>query len=422
MKSFEWLLAWRYTRGSHKDGFISFISIMSMLGVMAGVALLIIVLSVMNGFQREVRERMLSVIPHVQVYPQPDVAEGWEAPLTESIKKNPEVLGVAPYMTSQSIILHDSEMIGVKVEGIDPALEASVSEVPKKIIAGQGDLNDLRAGEFNIVVGVELARRLGLEIAPDQFVLGEQITLLAPEVDSTIAGTLPRMRQFNVVGIISAGHFEIDNAYVYLNVNDAKALYRDGNRGLRVKLKDMEEATVVAREIKKAAPMRVFAQDWSSINPAWFSAVKTEKTMMTIILLCIVIVAAFNLVSMLVMTVNEKKADIAILRTQGSSRMSIMRVFMTQGALIGGMGTLLGVGLGVLVAVNIGSIVHGVEALFNIEVLPKGVYFISTMPSQVRPNEVIVIAIASFCLSLLATIYPSRKAANVEPARALRYE
>lgn len=421
--SFEWLLGWRYTRasrGATKNRFISFISALSMVGIVLGVAALIIVLSVMNGFQREVRERMLSVIPHVQVYPAPDTPEGWEAPLAQSIGKNKEVVGIAPYMSSQSIVLQEGSMLGVKVEGIDPTQEAKVSEVPKKII--QGSLADLKEGEFNIVLGVELARRLGLEVEKDKFALGEPVTLLAPEANITVAGAMPRMRPFNVVGIIKAGHFEIDNSYAYVNVNDAKKLFHEGNMGLRVKIKDMDQAKAVGRWIEDNASQPVLTQDWTSINPTWFSAVKTEKTMMTIILLIIAIVAGFNLVSMLVMTVNEKQADIAILRTQGASRRSIMQIFMIQGALIGGLGTLIGVVLGVLAAWNIGSIVHGLELLFHFEALPQGQYFISRMPSEVRLGEVVSIAVMSFALSLLATIYPSRKAAAVEPAKALRYE
>lgn len=422
--SFEWLLGWRYTRasrGTSKNRFISFISALSMVGIVLGVAALIIVLSVMNGFQHEVRERMLSVIPHVQVYPAPDVAAGWETPLVASIQQNPEVIGIAPYMSSSSIALQDSEMVGIKVEGIDPAQEGKVSDMPKKIVAG--NLSDLKEGEFNIILGIELARKLGIQTDKAMFRAGEsQVTLLAPDANVTVAGIVPRMRPFNVVGIVNAGHFEIDSTFAYVNLNDAKKLFHDGNAGLRVRLKDMDEAKTVGRWIEINASTPVMTRDWTSINPAWFSAVKTEKTMMAIILLIITIVAGFNLVSMLVMTVNDKQADIAILRTQGASRRSIMQIFMIQGALIGGLGTLIGVVLGVLVAWNIGSIVHGIELGLNIEVLPKGVYFINRMPSEVRNLEVVLIAAISFGLSLLATIYPSRKAAAIEPAKALRYE
>lgn len=424
--SFEWLLGWRYTsvsRGAHKNRFISFISILSMIGIILGVAALIIVLSVMNGFQKEVREKMLSVIPHIQVYAAPNTPEGWEQPLSQLIAKNPQVQGVAPYMSSQSIILHQGDMLGVKVEGIDPTQENQVSDVGKKLIAG--GLDGLQDGSFNIVLGVELARTLGLQTGPNQFDLGKEVTLLAPEANVTVAGMMPRMREFKVVGIVSSGHFEIDNSFAYIHVGDATRLFRDGNRGLRVKVNDMEQAQKVGMQIETAAEkggFHVLSRDWTTINPAWFSAVKTEKTMMTIILLIITIVAGFNLVSMLVMTVNEKQADIAILRTQGASRRSIMKIFMIQGALIGGLGTIIGVALGILVAANIGSIVSGLEHLFGMELLPKGVYFINRMPSDIRWQEVVTIALVSFGLSLLATIYPSRKAAAVEPARALRYE
>lgn len=421
--SFEWLLGWRYTRVSRGDShnrFISFISALSMVGIVLGVMALIVVLSVMNGFQKEVRDRMLSVVPHVQVYPGVDAPENWAQPLIQTINSNPEVVGVAPYMSSQSLVLQDGEMTGIKVEGIDPALESHVSDVSKKLI--QGSLNALNPNEFNIVLGVELARRLGLEVAHNQFALNETVTLLAPEANITVAGVIPRMRAFTVVGIVSTDHFEIDSSYAYVHVSDATKLFHDGQAGLRVKVNNIDKALDVGHWIEDNAPFSVRTNDWTSINPAWFSAVKTEKVMMTIILLFITMVAGFNLVSMLVMTVNEKQADIAILRTQGASRRSIMRIFMIQGALIGGVGTLVGVVLGVLTALNIGSIVGFIEYLLNIEVLPKGVYFISRMPSDVRFNEVMIIALVSFGLSLLATIYPSRKAANIEPARALRYE
>lgn len=426
MNSFEWLLGWRYTsvsRGAHQNRFISFISILSMVGIVLGVAALIIVLSVMNGFQQEVRSKMLSVIPHIQVYAAPETPAGWENSLGQLIRKNPEVQGVAPYMTSQSIILHQGDMLGVKIEGIDPTQENQVSEVGQKLVAGK--LSDLTDGDFNIILGVELARTLGLETAPNRFALGQEVTLLAPEASVTVAGMLPRMRAFKVVGIVSSGHFEIDNTFAYIHVNDATRLFHNGNKGLRVRIKEMDAAQVVGAQIETAAGkagFNVMARDWTSINPAWFSAVKTEKTMMTIILLIITVVAGFNLVSMLVMTVNEKQADIAILRTQGASRRSIMKIFMIQGGLIGGMGTLIGIGLGVLVAFNIGSIVAGIEHLTGLVLLPKGVYLINRMPSEVRWHEVLTIALTSFGLSLLATIYPSRKAAAVEPARALRYE
>ena len=423
--SYEWLLGWRYTRssrGSHKSGLISLISALSIVGIALSVAALIIVLSVMNGFQREVRGKMLSVIPHIQVYPAPEVAAqtGWEAGLTEKIRQNKEVMGVSPYMSSQAIILSNDELIGVKTEGVEPATEKEVSEVPSKLVAGK--LEDLKDGEFNVIIGLELANRLGIALGNDQYDLGKSITLMAPEANTTPAGVVPRMREFKVVGVIASGHYEIDNNFIYINVNDAKRLFHNGNAGLRVKVKNMDEAADVGRWIEENSSAPVFAQDWSSMNPSWFSAVKTEKIMISIILLLITTVAIFNLVSMLSMTVNEKLADIAILRTLGASKRSVNRVFMIQGALIGGAGTFFGVFFGVLVALNVGSIVAGLEKLFQTDFLPKGVYFISRMPSEVRLNEVLLIAGVTFGLSLIATIYPSQKAAAVEPAKALRYE
>ncbi|MGL4767724.1 MAG: lipoprotein-releasing ABC transporter permease subunit [Formosimonas sp.] len=415
--TFEWLLAWRYTRGARGSNsslkMVSFVSWLSMIGTVIGVASLIVVMSVMNGFVTEIRDKMLSVVPHVQVYPAPDAPDGWSKNLTAKIKQNPEVLGVAPYMSSASIILQEGDLKGVKVEGVDPALESEVSQVAQKLIAGQ--LTDLKAGEFNVILGAELANHLGVKVA-------DKVTVMAPEINTTIAGMAPRLRDFNVVGIIYTDHFEVDNSYVFMHVADANSLFQTGAAGLRIKIKDMNQADAVADWIANNAGMPVQTRVWTSFNPGWFSAVKTEKVMISIILLLIVAVAAFNLISMLMMTVKEKNSDIAILRTLGASRGSIMKIFMVQGALIGGLGTLFGVFWGVLIAANVGSIVGWIERVVGMDLLPKGQYMIGVMPSQVRPTEVLIIAVCSFLISLLATIYPSRKAANLEPARALRYE
>lgn len=415
--SFEWLLAWRYTRGSRGANsslkLVSFVSWLSMIGTVIGVASLIVVMSVMNGFVTEIRDKMLSVVPHVQVYPSSNAPEDWAQNLTAKIKQNPEVIGVAPYMSSASIILQEGDLKGIKVEGIDPEFENQVSQVGQKLIAGQ--LSDLQAGQFNIIIGSELANHMGVQI-------GDKITIMAPEVDTSIAGVTPRMREFNLTGVIYTDHFEVDNTYAFMNVDDARSLFHNGSKGLRIKLKDMNQAESVADWIDLNAGMPVVTQTWTSFNPGWFSAVKTEKVMISIILLLIVAVAAFNLISMLMMTVKEKNSDIAILRTLGASRGSIMKIFMVQGALIGGLGTLFGVFWGVLIAANVGSIVGWIEKIVGMDLLPKGQYMIGVMPSQVRPMEVLIIAVCSFGISLLATIYPSRKAANLEPAKALRYE
>ena len=422
--SFEWLLGWRYTRAPRGSGsslkLVSFVSWLSMIGTVIGVAALIIVLSVMNGFQTQIRDKMLSVIPHIQVYPAPNVPADWNSTLTNKIKSNPDVTGVAPYMGTQSIVLQEGNLVGVKVEGVDPNFEDLVSEVSQKLVAGK--LSDLKAGEFNIIIGSELAHKLGLQLGENEYALGSKITVMAPEVDTTIAGMTPRMRDFNLVGVVYTDHYEVDNTYTFIHVNDAKSLFHNGDPGLRIKLKDMDKAESVASWIEENANMPVLTQTWTSFNPGWFSAVKTEKVMISIILLLIVAVAAFNLISMLMMTVKEKHSDIAILRTLGASRASIMKIFMIQGAMIGGLGTILGVFFGVLVALNVGSLVAGLEQLIGADLLPKGQYLIGVMPSQVRPTEVVIIAVFSFLISLLATIYPSRKAANIEPARALRYE
>lgn len=426
--SYEWVLGWRYTRssrGAHKNKLISFISGLSILAITLSVMSLIVVLSVINGFQTDVRGTMLSVIPHVQVYPsqatlaQPD----WETRLTQKIKENPEVLGVSPDYSSQAVVLNDSELLPAKVEGINPVTESEVSNVPNKMVAGH--LTDLKDGEndYDVVIGTELAKQLGMYVGNGQYELGHSITLMSTEANATVAGLLPRMREFKVVGVFFSKNFEIDKGYIYMHVNVAKKMFLNGSSALRVKLANMDKAPEVAHQIELSSVLPVTAEDWSAINPSWFSALKTEKVMIAIILLMITLVAIFNLVSMLSMTVNEKLADIAILRTLGASRRSITKIFMIQGALIGGLGTFFGVFFGVLIAYNVGRIVSTLESLLHTDILPKGgVYVLSYMPSEVRWTEVGTIAAITFGLSLLATIYPSRRAAAVEPARALRYE
>lgn len=414
--SFEWLVGLRYTRAgkrSSRNSFISFISLISMAGIALGVAALIIVLSVMNGFQKEVRDRMLSVLPHIEVFDASGVIPDWKQTAKEA-EKHTSVLGAAPYVDAQSMIINDGVMRGAMMRGILPEEEPKVSVVATKMKAGK--LSDLKEGAFNIILGIELARAMHVGI-------GEKVTLAAPEGQITPAGTIPRLKAFTVVGVFEAGHYEFDSAMAFIHLNDAQKFFRqDAPSGVRLKIKDMLHAPQVAFELSHTLGGSLVARDWSQQNSNYFAAVKTEKTMMFIILTLIIAVAAFNLVSTLVMTVTEKQADIAILRTLGASPLSIMKIFMIQGGLVGLFGTALGVVSGVIVALNIDVIVPFIERLFGVQFLNKEIYVISSLPSELHWPDVWAIGGIAVVLAFLATIYPSWRAARVKPAEALRYE
>lgn len=408
----------RYTRSKRRktvgkrDGFLSFISGISTAGIALGVAALIVVLSVMNGFQKEVRDRMLSVLSHVEITA-PDGLANWE-PIALRVAKEPHVLGVAPMVSSQGLLSRDSIMRGVAIRGVLPSEEGKVSELPKQFVVGS--IEDLQPGSFGVALGAQLASIVGAQV-------GDRINLIIPESDITPAGAMPRMRTLQVVGIVDSGHYEYDSSLAIMHWKDAAALLRLQNpTGLRVKLDDMQRAPEVAADLAQVVPQALWVTDWSRSNRNWFAAVQTEKKMMFIILTLIIAVAAFNLVSTLVMTVNEKQADIAILRTMGASPGLIQRVFLVQGLAIGLLGSLAGVGLGLLIALNIDVIVPAIEAIFRVRFLPRDVYFISELPSDVRLSDVVTVGLMAFGLSVLATLYPSRRAAKVQPAEALRYE
>ncbi len=414
--SFEWLVGLRYTRAgrrSRRNSFISFISLISMAGIALGVAALIIVLSVMNGFQKEVRDRMLSVLPHIEVFDASGVIPDWQA-TASAAQKHPEVLGSAPYVDAQSMIINGDIMRGTMLRGILPEEEPKVSIVSTKVKAGK--LTDLRSGAFNIILGVDLARAMHVGI-------GDKVTLAAPEGQLTPAGTIPRLKAFTVVAVFEAGHFEFDSGMAFIHLEDAQKFFRqDAPTGVRLRIKDMLKAPHVAYELSQTLGGSLIARDWSQQNSNYFAAVKTEKTMMFIILTLIIAVAAFNLVSTLVMTVTEKYADIAILRTLGASPTSIMKIFMIQGGLVGMLGTVFGVLSGVVVALNIDVIVPFIESLFGVQFLPKELYVISNLPSDLHWSDVWTIGGIALLMAFLATIYPSWRAARVKPAEALRYE
>ena len=414
---FEFRIGWRYTRqgrrGRGKNGFISFISVMSAASIALGVMALIVVLSVMNGFQKEVRDRMLSVIPHVEVISYSGALQNWQQTAV-IVSKNSHVLGVAPYSSGQGLLSTGSSVRGVLLRGIDPGLETKVSDIDKQMAYGK--LTDLQAGEYGIVLGLDLARLLRLSV-------GDKVNVIIPQGRATPAGIVPRMRAFTLTGVFSSGHYEYDSSMALIHIKDAQTLFRqNGPAGLRVRVDDMNKAPQISFEILKSLPDTFAVTDWSRQNRTWFAAVQVEKRMMAIILFLIVLVGAFGLVSSMVMTVTEKQSDIAILRTLGASPVSIMTVFMVQGAVVGIAGVASGVILGLLLACNLDVIVPAIESLFGIQFLPKEVYFISSLPSDPRAEDIVPIALFSLILSLLATIYPSWRAAKTKPAEALRYE
>ena len=414
---YELLLGWRYTRAgraTRRNGFISFISGVSMLGIALGVAALIIVLSVMNGFQKEVRDRMLGVLSHIEVFE----ANGQAIPdlpqVLSTIEARPEVLGAAPFVGAQALIARGEDMKGALVRGIDPTLEPKVTDLAAEL--ADTVLPRLASGGFGIVLGGELARSLGV-------VVGDTVTLIAPSGQVTPAGVVPRVRSMTVVGTFDSGHYEYDSALAMLHQDDAARIFRvEGPTGVRVKIRDLHAAREVAVKMAADLPPGLVVRDWTRQNRTWFAAVQLEKRMMFIILTLIVAVAAFNLVSTLVMTVTDKRADIAILRTLGASPRSIMGVFMVQGAMVGVIGTGAGLLLGLGVAFNIDTLVPALERLLGASFLPQDIYLISRMPSDPQQSDILPVALISLVLAFLATIYPSWRASRVNPAEALRYE
>ncbi|BDT58931.1 lipoprotein releasing system protein [Massilia varians] len=418
---YEWQVGLRYTRAGKRSGrnsFISFISMASVAGIALGVAALIVVLSVMNGFQKEVTARMLSVLAHVEVFDARGEMPGWRTSIQEALR-NPEVRAAAPFAETQAMLLSDGVMKPVLLRGIDPAQEVKVSDVSKHMREGRFD--SLQPGSYNVIIGRALAKSLDVGV-------GDRVTLLMAATPAQAqgpaqGGALPRTRPLTVSGIFEAGHFEFDSALAFANIEDAQALAGvSAPAGIRLRLADMDQAPRVASELHGSMSGELFIRDWSKVNAIWFAAVESQKRMMFIILTMIVAVAAFNLVSTLVMTVRDKQSDIAILRTLGASPRSVMTIFMVQGTLVGVLGAGLGVALGVAVALNIDVIVPFIERLFQVQFLSQEVYLISEIPSQLRWGDVGWIGGVAVLLAFVATLYPSWSAARVKPAEALRYE
>ena len=407
----------RYTRAKRRNHFISFISLISMAGIALGIAALITVMSVMNGFQKEVKARMLGVAAHVQVMGYDDGPTkglaGWQT-LRAEVKKVPHVIGVAPFVEGQGMISHSANR-GVMVRGILPDEEPAVANFTRDLRAGS--LDGLKPGEYNIILGGALSRALGAGI-------GSKVQLIIPQGLVTPAGMVPRLRTFTVTGTFSSGHFEYDANLALVHMKDAQVLYQMGENvsGLRAKIDNLDEAPAVSRALTKALKFDGYVTDWTRLNAIYFQAVQVEKRVMFIILTLIIAVAAFNLVSTLVMVVTDKHPDIAILRTLGASPNTIMKIFMVQGAVVGVIGTLIGVISGVLLALNIDTIVPAIERTLGFRFLSPEIYFLSELPSDLRWSDVWTTALIALGLALLATLYPSRRAANVNPAEALRYE
>jgi lipoprotein-releasing system permease protein len=416
---YELSLGWRYTRAgraTRKNGFISFISGVSMLGIALGVAALIIVLSVMNGFQKEVRDRMLGVLAHIEVFAPGGAALPDLALTLKEAKANPQVVGAAPFIAAQALLARGEDMKGAMVRGVDPALEGDVTDIFAPRGGMPSVLQRLQPGAFGVVLGLDLARNLGVRE-------GDTVTLIAPSGQVTPAGVVPRLKQMTVVGTFDSGHYEYDAGLVLLHQDDAARIFRlEGPTGIRLKIANLHQAREVAQQLAGTLSGDLLVRDWTRTNRTWFAAVQLEKRMMFIILTLIVAVAAFNLVSTLVMTVTDKRADIAILRTLGASPRSIMGIFVVQGAMVGVIGTFSGLLLGLGVAFNIDVIVPALERLLGASFLPRDVYLISRMPSDPQQADILPIAIISLVLSFVATLYPSWRASRVNPAEALRYE
>ena len=414
---YELFIGLRYTRAKRKNHFISFISLTSMIGIALGVAALIVVLSVMNGFQAELRTRILGVASHLEITGANNQLGDWPALAAQVKKTQPEVIASAPYVMAQGMLSYGQAVQGALVRGVLPAEEDKVADLGKNMKAGS--LSDLRAGEFGVVLGADLAQLLGVSI-------GEKVVLMAPQGQFTPTGVVPRIKQFKVVGLFQIGMYEYDAGLALIHMDDAAKLYRMGNNvsGLRLKLNDLFDAPEMSNKLaQNLNPSGAYyVTDWTQQHANFFKAVQLEKKVMFIILTLIVAVAAFNIVSTLVMAVTDKRADIAIMRTFGASPRSIMGIFIVQGALIGIIGTLIGTVVGVIIALNIDSIIPFIEHLFKVQFLAKDVYYISDLPSKLDWNDVMTIVFMSFILSLLATLYPSYKASTLNPAEALRYE
>ena len=411
---YEFLIGRRYLRSTRGNRFVSFISTISMLGIAIGVAVLIVVLSVMNGFEREVRGRIMSLTSHATISAFGSGLPDWEA-MAAKIQENPGVVASAPYIEEQALMIAGSNSSGAVVTGVLAREESRVTAITQKMTAGSFDR--LQGGGYGIVLGEELSKALGVK-------LGDRVVVVTSLRNTTPAGVMPRMRGFKVVGIFNAGMYEFDRNLAYINLEDAARLYRMGDQvtGLRLKLADMFTAPRLVRELALSLGGGYYVDDWTRKHANFFRSIQLTKSALFLILLLVVAVAAFNIVSTLVMVVKDKRVDIAILRTIGASPRGILTIFMTQGTAIGLIGTLAGVALGVLISVNLETLIHVLEAVLGVHFLDAKVYFISDLPATVQWPDVLKISLTTFLLCCLSTLYPAWRAARTQPAQSLRHD
>ena len=402
----------RYLRAKRRNGFISFISLASILGIAIGVAALITTLAVMSGFQREIRDRMLQMAAHATITASGDAMENWQQAIAEA-RRDPRVAGAAPYIETQAL-LSGTRKQGALIRGVDPEQENTVSVLDEKMV--QGSLDDLEPGSFNIVLGRELAMWIGAGV-------GDKVLVLT-DVRATPMGAVKQMKRFTVSGIFEAGYQEYDKGLAVVNIHDVQRLMRmgDGVTGVRLRMQDMDKAWEVARDLALQLKGPYLVSDWTRDNANMFRALKLEKTMMAILLSLIIAMGAFNLVSSQVMLVTDKQADIAILRTLGLTPRGVMQVFMVQGSLIGLIGTVSGVVGGIVLTLNLEHILRAIERLFDVQLMPEDVYYITGLPTQLEPSDITIIAVVALVMAFLATLYPAWRAARTAPAEALRYE
>ena len=404
----------RYTRAKRRNHFISFISAISMIGITLGVIVLITVLSVMNGFHKEVRERILGMASHAEIRALSGELTDWHAALDKA-RQHPEVVGAAPFIEAQAMLTHGSNVSGALIRGVDPAAEPHVVDVAQHMVTGS--LDALQPGSYHIILGSELANVLGVRV-------GDKLTLLVPETTVTPVGAMPRLKRFTVSGIFEVGMGEYDRGVAMVAMADAAKLLRMGDAvtGVRLKLKDLFRARQVSLQLANTFDGLFRVLNWTDYHRNFFAALDTEKRMMSLLLFFIVVIAAFNIVATLVMAVVDKQSDIAILKTFGASPAQIRNIFIIQGSVIGLAGTLLGVVLGVTLALNIEHVVGWIESLFGVHFIDPSVYYISKLPSDLHWSDVGIITLGSFAMTILMTLYPARQAYKVQPAEALRYE
>ncbi len=414
LQPYELFIGLRYTRSRQRNRFISFISMVSVVGIALGITVLITVLSVMNGFQHEVRTRILGVASHVQITGPDNALADWRK-VADAAAKHEQVLASAPYVSAQGLLSSGNAVRGAFIRGVLPAREEQVADFAQHMKAGT--LSALQPGEFGVVLGIEIARTLGAMV-------GDKVVVIAPQGQVTPAGILPRLRQFTVVGIFAVDHYEFDSGLALIHLEDAQKLYRLGEQvtGVRLKLKDLFQSGTVTRDLSRTLGPDAYISDWTRQHANFFRAVEIEKRMMFLIVFLIIAVAAFNIVSSLFMAVKDKQADIAILRTLGASPGSVTKIFLIQGTLVGLIGTLAGIVGGIALASNVDVVVPFMERVLGFKFLAKDVYYISDLPSELQTADVLITAVFSFTLSVLATLYPSYRAAKINPAEALRYE